>query len=303
MTRNSLGDPTGIEDMERALELALRIDSPVAGPIVNNLAVEAFLQGDLERTESLYAESVRVSLRLGDRESARFTGANQIWMDFFRGRWDVALRRADAFIAECEAGAPHGNEFAMRIIRGSLRRARGDADDALDDHLRALELARASGDPGDVISALAACAATRESRGELAEARGLADEVVRTVNETGITRAFDLAAVAERLGVREPLLAALDANPLSRAVVWRDALRLALQGDLVAAADIGSRTGNVAWEARLRFEAGERLLELGSREEGETQLRKALDFYRSVGAAYLVERGEAILGEAQRDSA
>ncbi|MEP7225666.1 MAG: AAA family ATPase, partial [Actinomycetota bacterium] len=125
MTKNSLGDTSGVEDMERALELALQIDSPIAGTIVNNLAVEAFLKGDLARAEELYAESIRLSQRLGDLEAVRFTESNQIWMDFVVGRWDVALPRTDAFIAACEAGAGHTNEFAMRCLRGSLRLARG----------------------------------------------------------------------------------------------------------------------------------------------------------------------------------
>jgi class 3 adenylate cyclase/tetratricopeptide (TPR) repeat protein len=299
MTKSSLGDTTGVADMERARELALEIDSPVAGAIVNNLAIEAFLQGDLDRTESLYAESIRVSLRLGDRGSARFTRANEIWMDFFRGRWDTALERADAFIGECEAGAPHGGEFGMRIIRGSIRLARGDADRALEDHVRSLELAREVRGPGDVVAALAALAATREDRGELAEARLLADEALRTIQESGASRAFDLGPIALRLGIREKLLATLAANPMSRSVVWRDALELALAGDVVAAADVGARTGNLAWEARLRLEAGRQLLGQGHRVEGEAQIRKALDFYRSVGAVRSVERGEGLLRESQ----
>ena len=51
MAKNFLGDQSGIEDMERALELALEIDSPVASTIVNNLAVEAWLSGDVVRAE------------------------------------------------------------------------------------------------------------------------------------------------------------------------------------------------------------------------------------------------------------
>ena len=47
MAKNFLGDLSGVEDMERALELALEIDSPVASTIVNNLAVEAWLSGDV----------------------------------------------------------------------------------------------------------------------------------------------------------------------------------------------------------------------------------------------------------------
>ena len=297
MTKSSTGDLSGIEDMERALELALQIDSPVAGTIVNNLAVEAFLKGDLGQAERLYAESIRLSERLGDREAARFTETNQIWMDFILGRWDVALQRADEFIAACEAGQPHTNDFAMRIVRGDIRLARGDPDGALADHLRSLELARAAEEPGDLIPALAVCAATRVWRGELDEARALADEVIPMVRETGIARIIDLAPFADHLGIREELLEALDAHPPRRAVVWGDAARAALEGDLLAATDILSRTGNAAWEAIMRFHAGEHLVGIGRRAEGEAEVRRAVDFYQSVGGSYFMRRADALLSK------
>ena len=106
MAKNFLGDLSGIEDMERALELAQENDSPVASTIVNNLAVEAWISGDVARAEALYAEALRLAERLGDAESARFVRTNLLWSDHVRGRWDVALHGADEFIAECEAGSP-----------------------------------------------------------------------------------------------------------------------------------------------------------------------------------------------------
>jgi hypothetical protein len=45
------------------------------------------------------------------------------------------------------------------------------------------------------------------------------------------------------------------------------------------------------------------LIEAGRFAEGEAELEKALDFYRSVGATFLIERGERLLAEAQRASA
>jgi class 3 adenylate cyclase/tetratricopeptide (TPR) repeat protein len=297
MSKNSLGEPSGVEDIERALDLALEIDSPVAGPIVNNLAVEASLVGDLARAEELYAESVRVSLRLGDREGARFTETNQIWVDFALGRWDVALPRVNEFISACEAGAPHAMEVGMRAIRGSIRLARGDADGALADNLRGLELARVVDSPVEIASALGMCAVAHACRGELDEARALADEMTPMMRETGAARILQLTPFADRLGIRETLLEAMDAHPLKRFVVWREAARLALEGDLVAAAELLAGTGGIAWEAEMRFHAGEHLISLGRRAEGEAELGKALDFYRSVGGTFFVQRGEALFAK------
>jgi hypothetical protein len=106
-----------------------------------------------------------------------------------------------------------------------------------------------------------------------------------------------LAPFADRIGIREELLEAFDARPRRRAPVWRDAARAALEGDLLAAADVLSRTGNVAWEAIMRFHAGEQLVALGRRAEGEAELRRAVDFYQSVGGSYFMHRAEALLSK------
>jgi hypothetical protein len=63
------------------------------------------------------------------------------------------------------------------------------------------------------------------------------------------------------------------------------------------------RMGAPAIEADVRFGAAERLLEEGRTAEGLAELDKALAFYRSVRATFFIERGEALLAAAQRDSA
>ncbi len=42
----------------------------------------------------------------------------------------------------------------------------------------------------------------------------------------------------------------------------------------------------------------EELIATGRRAEGEAELDKALAFYRSVGATFFVQRGEALLAQA-----
>ena len=125
MAKNDVDLGSGIADMERALEIALAADSPVAATIVNNLAVYATFAGDFRRTDELYAEAMRLGERYGDAASVRFVRGNRIWLDFMLGRWDRALESADAFIAECEAGSPHTLEhFRARSACGTLARPR-----------------------------------------------------------------------------------------------------------------------------------------------------------------------------------
>ena len=93
MAKNAVEDGSGVGDMERALDIALAADSPVAAAITNNLAVFATYAGDFPRTDELYAEAARLAERFGDAASARFIRGNRLWIDFMLGRWDRALER------------------------------------------------------------------------------------------------------------------------------------------------------------------------------------------------------------------
>ena len=304
MTKNDVGDPSGVADMERALELALEIGSPIAAPIVNNLAVEAFTVGDIRRARQLYEDSMQLGERLGDRESARFTGTNLVFADFFLGDWDSASRALNEFIAACEAGAAHTNEPDMRGLRGTLRRARGDVAGARLDHARAVELARADGGSASMISALIGSAAMHAEQGELDAARGLVAEAIPIMQRTSqMGPLLQLLGFVERLGVRDTLLEVVRASQSRRAIFWRNAAVVAMEGELIAAADLVSQSGAVTIESQLRFRGGQQLIAAGRLAEGKVELERALGFYRSVDAMAYVAEIEAVLASAQRDSA
>jgi len=295
LAKRDLGDPSAVEDMERALEIALEIDSPVASTILNNLAVYATFEGSLERTAELYTNAFGLAQRFGDGASLRFIRANnQVWVDFMRGNWDSALEGADAFIAECEAGSPHTQEATLRLVRGSIREARGDADGALIDHLRAVALARESGDLAQLVAALALCSATYAERGEHDEAAALLEELLPVLRRHGPHGALSrVAHFADQFGVVDELREVLEEN--THDLPWIRAALLALNGDLRAAADVFAEMGNLTLEAEQRLHAGERSIERGRRSEGEAELRRALAFYRSVEATRYVDRAEALL--------
>src|SRR5439155_19223241 len=61
-----LGDPTGAQDETRALEIAMAVNSPVAGSIANNVAVHAFFSLEFRRSGELFEEGLRIAERLGD---------------------------------------------------------------------------------------------------------------------------------------------------------------------------------------------------------------------------------------------
>jgi class 3 adenylate cyclase/tetratricopeptide (TPR) repeat protein len=302
MAKNSVNDGSGTADMERALEIALAIDSPVAATTVNNMAVQAVMNGDIPRADELNLESARLSERLGDRSSLRFVRTNIAWSAFMCGRWDEALAEVNAFIAECEAGSPHTNEAMARMVRGSIREARGDAAGALTDHRQAVELAR-SGDWVVRVGASCLLAATLFRRGELEAASSLVHEVIPVVGEFGMHGALtNIAHLVERKDAAE-LRSAVEATSADVGRRWRGAVLLELHGDLPGAADLLAEMGVLPVEAELRLYAGERLLADGNM-SAEVELAKALAFFRSVDASYFADRAEALLAaHAQRDSA
>jgi len=297
MAKQNTGDLTGREDMEQALELGLKINSPVASGSAGNLGVEALFDGDLPRADHLFGEASRLAERFGDGESVRHFNAARPWFAYTLGRWSQALEGADAFITECETGSPHTNEWNARVARGAIREARGELDGALADHLRGVEVAREVQSPVYLSETLASSITTHAMRGEDERARVLLDELVPLVREHGMASGLaHVALFAEKLGAANDLRRAIEHAPGRAFQGWREAFLLTLAGDLRGAAELFAAMDNRAFEARQRFHAGERLIGLGRREEGESELRRALDFYRSVDATYFIERGEALVG-------
>ncbi len=305
MAKNELGTTReGIADMERALAIALDANSPVASAIVNNLAVQATIDGDLRRSDELYTEAARLAERFGDAASLRFIRANRIWMDFMLGRWERALADADAFIAECEAGSPHTLEAHVRQVRAMIRRARGELSPARSDEDRTVLLSRRRGDAGQLIAALSLSAAARLEDGHPGDARVLVDEIVPLVRQFGPHGGLlRLTIFAGELDALDELRAALDEGAGPRATRWRQALVAALAGDHRGAANVLASMGNLALEAQFRLHAGLRLLEEDRVAEGEIELEKALTFYRKVGASHHVAEIEGALAGAQSESA
>jgi hypothetical protein len=76
----------------------------------------------------------------------------------------------------------------------------------------------------------------------------------------------------------------LDVAAGAKPTRWLEAARAFAGGEFVRAADLYAEIGSLPNEAYARLAAGD-----------ETELRRALDFYRQVGAVHYVERAEARL--------
>ena len=114
---------------------------------------------------------------------------------------------------------------------------------------------------------------------------------------------LQLVGFVEHLGVQDSLLEVVRASQSRRAGFFRDAAVVALEGDLIAAADFVSRTGAVTIESQLRFRGGQQLIAAGRHAEGKLELERALAFYRTVDASAYVAQIESVLAGAQSESA
>jgi tetratricopeptide (TPR) repeat protein len=298
LVKIGLGDPTGEQDQMRALEIAMAVNSPVAGSIANNVAVQAFYSFEFPRTGELFDEALRIAERLGDAASARWLRAQVGSFAHLLGKWDESLRLLDEFIRECEGGSTHYMEGTARRERARIREARGDLAGALEDYEAALFRARAVSDPQELLPILAAISSAFEMRGHVAEARALAEELVALARpypqDAAYALSFDFLFTRIALEHELELREILGHAPFPQ---WK-ALDLAcLDRDFVRAAEMWSEGGSPTYEARSRLQAAEELIKAGRHTEGVEQLGKALDFYRSVGATFYINRAEELLAK------
>jgi tetratricopeptide (TPR) repeat protein len=284
----------GRAELEQALEIALAANSPVAGTMLINLAVEAAFAGDFRREDELLAEAIRTSERLGDRDTLRFARGDRIWTRWALGHWDEALSMAEQFIAECEHD-PHYLESTAFFVRSEIRVARGDTHGALEDAERALAQARRIGDPQSVLPTLTSSSHLYATVGRIEEARALALEAIAFAGPSpDVVAPFTfMALVAARLGIEDELRTLVARAPDRPINV---AAKAAVAGDHSRAADLYLEIGSPTFEAMQRSVAGEKLLAAGRREEGRAELERALAFYRSVGATAYLRDGDALLG-------
>jgi class 3 adenylate cyclase/tetratricopeptide (TPR) repeat protein len=292
-----LGDTTGRRDLERAVEVGRLANSPMVAGALNNLTV--FLDTvDMQYVDELNRQAQREAERFGDATLLRFLRGNSIASLWILGKWDEAMSIADDFIAECEQGSPNILEGPARLFRGYMTLARGRVEAAFSDFRRGLELAREafSSDREILVPALVRNAWAHLQVGQVDEARDAFKEALPHLLENPRARPWMVAEVAFALGdtsgVREALLELPpDAGRLGMVAV--------LDGDFAAATEHYAAANLLLFEAEARIRRAEQLFSEGHSAAGESEIAKALAFYRPIGATLFVERAETLLAEAQ----
>jgi class 3 adenylate cyclase/tetratricopeptide (TPR) repeat protein len=281
--RYKLGDTGGMADLEKSIEIALEIDSPTAGIAYNNLGAMYAGIGDVRLDQEMRQESFRLAERFGDGRAIRFQRGVRLQHLYYRGHWEDALREADAFIAECEAGAPHYLEPSARLIRALLSLARDAGGTAMEEARQAEETAREAKDPQIVTPTLAVRLRAETELGNLDRGAALAQEVLAGAPRTEwLAPATELAWAAQRLEIADAARAWIEAIALTSK--WSDAALMILDGELARAADLFAEIGSLPDEARARLHTGD-----------AADVGKALDFYRGVGATRYIREAESVL--------
>lgn len=294
--RGNLGDDQGLDDLAEAVRLAGACNAPFELCRAKNNLASHFLweRGRLAAAIDLWQETSEDAKRFGQLGHVRWIDGNTIDPLRVVGRWDDALARADAFIADVEAGRPHYLAAQAYSSRALIRLARGEADAALADAEQARAAAARVGDLQLRLPTLARVAHIRTGRGERTEAASLAAEVLTALHAkdgaghaTGPEVSFALTA----LGRGQDLAAALTRFTTP----WAQAAIHFAEEDPAGAAAIFAQIGDVTDEAYARLAAARAFAEEDRPAERDEQLRRALAFYRSVGATRYIREGEALL--------
>ncbi len=302
ISRITLGDAAGIEDVERALAIALEKNLPEAARAHGNLAemVSNYL-GDLPRAFALRAEGRTLAEKFGLPTMVRFLRSELVVERYWTGLWDDALELADELLSEAEAGWSDYMDSQCLLIKARIRLARGESG-AFADADQALDAARNVGDPQSLYPALAFRARAEVTAGRVEEASTLADDLLSSwahtpdaMLDSHLQSFVDAAEALRALGRgRELIQVAANAH---RQTKWIDAANAFVSGDFLRAAKIYADTGSLPDEAFARLRAAEALIRAGRRPEGDRELQRALAFYRSVGATAYLREGEALLAK------
>ena len=250
VARAESGDLTGVQDLERSLELARSSNSPEAVRAYLNLGSILARLGDLPRAFALHAEGRGAAERFGDLMGIRWLQAEQLYEDYWLGRTEAALRRVKEILREVEAGTPHRMELDARFIRGWIRLERGEIAEAAEDAQRGLEFARLAGDPQALFPALAFAARAALAAGRNEEAEDTFDELLRSWDKWDLALPSaglpDLGWVAGELGRAAELQRVASGKTQTR---WLDAAVAVARGDFVRAGEIYREIGSVPDEA------------------------------------------------------
>ena len=244
-----MGDRGGFDDLEESIEIASRgnfVSDLLRGH--NNRQALYFLYGEIGRARAAEEVTLELARHFGQQAFVRFveTGPS-VGNRYLAGEWDDALARAEAILAEAEAGTRFYQTGAIYCFRGLIRLARGDDEGAESDAERAIEHARENRDPQALHPDLSMAALLLQSAGNDKRADETLSEALEGLRELhrfgfAANDLPSLAWVAVMRG-REPELIELVERE-SFVSPWLRATAAVLAHDFRAAAEIYAEMGS-----------------------------------------------------------
>jgi class 3 adenylate cyclase len=285
LARTSGGDPGGIADLERSIEVAAHASAAVdlVGGI-NNLANALWGLGRLAEASAQRRRHQEECERFGLQAFLVWGEAEAAYDSYLRGAYPDMVARAERFIAA------HSDEVLHQLAPQLLVCAHGYSvagriDEALPLTTRGLLGARESAASEQVGFALMVRAHALQLAGQTDDARPLLNELL---SEPSCLAHFHwlapLALLCRELGRSADYLRAIE--PVSQRGVWRDAAIATAAGDLLEAAGIYDRIGSrfvAAWARLLAAEEGD-----------ASELKAAETFLTSIAAAPYLRRCEQL---------
>jgi class 3 adenylate cyclase/tetratricopeptide (TPR) repeat protein len=290
-SRTEAGDPGGVGDYESALELARTLLPTDSSNVLANVGINLLDLGALDRASELWQEAEAASRSIGDTGQLGYIAVLQGRELYYRGEWDRALRLFEGRIARARDTFA-GHELRPRTVTALIRVARGDAQGALEDAERALELGRTAREAQALHTILAVHAHVALLVGDRDAARDSARELLTLIASEGTQQlSMSLAVLAEPVVAfeleaefRRALAAVHKRTP------WKDAAEALVAGEAAAAAGIYGEIGSRPDEARAHLIAAR-----AGGPDAAGHVHEALTFYRSVGATYYLHEAEGLL--------
>ncbi len=287
MARVLSGDPEGLEDLRRAIELADDAQSGAfLAPAHNNLAQMLWILGRIEEGADQIVAYREVTRRYGIQSMDWWVDAEEVYVAYLRGEYQVLIDQAERFLADHEGESLY-MEAPQRCNLAFAYLATGRTDLALSFSEQGLALSRAVASPENLGFALMTRAHALCVAGQPDEAARNLDELLadpKVVNH--LHWLAPLPLVLHEQGRQADCLALLASTFPSP---WREAVEAVHAGRLAEAARIYHRIGSrfvAAWALLLAAEQGE---------IGPGELAEATAHFQRVGATPYLRRIDALM--------
>lgn len=177
MVRSMLGDPGGLDELERSAERLESLGSYIASTARMQLADHLLLFDGPQAAKPVFEAAIDLGERIRVGSHVMWTRAEYAWCMDDAGEWDAMLEQADIVLgwATSHESSQHAGLIGGRKAR--VQALRDDVDGAAETVALVLDRVRRTGDPQGLVPALVAAALVAYLRGQESEARRHLDEI------------------------------------------------------------------------------------------------------------------------------